>query len=94
MSKKKTGTFKKEGSPMRKKTTPATQVHKKKKGAGSYDRKTDNPKKETFDESSALADFVDAVLEKNYADAYKYLNSVVESKLQARIAKEYQLPLF
>lgn len=94
MSKKKTGVFKKDGSPMRKKTSPATQVHKKKKGSGSYDRKKDDAKKETFDESKALSDFVDCIMEKNYADGYKYLSSVVESKLQARIAQEYQLPLF
>lgn len=94
MSKKKTGVFKKDGSPMRKKTSPATQVHKKKKGSGSYDRKEDDTKKETFNESEALANFANAIEEKNYADAYKYLSSVVESKLQARIVTEYQLPLF
>ncbi len=94
MSKKKTGVFKKDGSPMRKQTSPPTQVHKKEKGAGSYDRKKEKAKKETFDESKVISDFIDAIMEKNYADAYKYLNSVVESKLEARIANEYHLPLF
>lgn len=94
MSKKKTGVFKKKGSPMRKKTTPATQVHKKDKGAGSYDRKKDKEEKETFDESLDIGLFVDAIMEKKYADAYKYLSTVVESKLQAKIANEISTPLF
>jgi hypothetical protein len=91
MSKKKTGTFTKKGSPERRKTAPPTQVHKKGKGAGSYDRKKE---KDTFDESTEIGNFVEAIMEKNYAEAYKYLSSVVESKLQARIAKEVSTPLF
>lgn len=95
MSKKKTGVFKKKASPMRGKMPPPSQVHKKEKGAGSYDRKKDKKEdKETFDESAELGLFVDAILEKNYAEAYKYLSSVVDSKLQARIAQEVSTPLF
>lgn len=85
----------KKASPMRKKSAPPTQVHKKEKGAGSYDRKKDKKEdKETFDESVELGLFVDAILEKNYAQAYKYLSSVVDSKLQAKIAQEVSTPLF
>lgn len=92
MGKKKTGTFtKKSKSPERRKTAPPTQVHKKDKGKGSYDRKKD---KETIKESDEISNFVDAIMEKNYAEAYKYLSNVVESKLQAKIAKEISTPLF
>lgn len=91
MSKKKTGTFTKKGSPERRKTAPPSQVHKKKKGAGSYDRKE---KVEPIKEQLEIRKFIDCVLEKNYAEAYKYLNDVVESKLQTRIEQELSTPLF
>ncbi len=95
MGKRKTGTFIKKGkSPERRKTAPPTQVHKKKKGAGSHDRKKDKKETEILDESLEISLFVDAIMEKNYADAYKYLSNVVESKLQAKIAQEISTPLF
>lgn len=91
MSKKKTGVFTKKGSPERRKTAPPTQVHKKKKGSGSYDRKKEE---KPIEESDNIVLFINAILEKNYSEAYKYLNCVVESKLEARIEKELSTPLF
>ena len=69
----------------RKKSAPATQVHKSKK---TYDRK------ETFEENMDIANFVEAIFEKKYAQASKYLNSAVESKLQEMIQQELNTPLF
>lgn len=81
--------FSKKAPNKRKKTAPPTQVQKSKKGKGSYSRKN----KETIEESSILS-FIDSILEKNYDDASKYLTSILNSKLQARIEKELATPLF
>lgn len=95
MAKKKTGVFTKKGSPERRKTAPPTQVHKKKKGSGSYDRKDDKKyKEEPITEEHALSLFVDCIMEKNYADAYKYLSRVVDAKLADKIEQEISTPLF
>ena len=75
----------------RKKTAPATQVQKTKKGKGSYSRKKKDD--ETLTESPIL-NFIDCILEKKYDDASKYLTSILNSKLQARIEKELDTPLF
>ena len=89
---KKTGkaVFKKDGPTPRKKTAPASQVQKTKKGKGSYARNKDK----TTVEESAISSFIDCVLEKNYDDASKYLTSILNSKLQARIENELATPLF
>lgn len=42
----------------------------------------------------AMTSFIDCVLEKNYDDASKYLTSILNSKLQARIENELATPLF
>lgn len=81
--------FTKEAPKDRKKTAPATQVQKPKKGKGSYNRKS----KDVVQESNILS-FIDCVLEKNYNDASKYLTSILNSKLQERIEKELATPLF
>lgn len=81
--------FSKKAPKKREKTAPPTQVQKSKKGKGSYSRKN----KETVEESSILS-FIDSILEKNYDDASKYLTSILNSKLQARIEKELATPLF
>jgi hypothetical protein len=75
----------------RKKTAPPTQVQKSKKGKGSYSRKKKDD--ETLTESTIL-NFIDCILEKKYDDASKYLTSILNSKLQARIEKELDTPLF
>ena len=69
----------------RKKSAPAVQVHKSKK---KYDRK------EPIEETSDIAKFVECVIQKKYADATKYLQREVESKIQGLIAKEINTPLF
>lgn len=74
----------------RKKSAPPAQVHKKKKGAGSYTRN----KKEQIEENNKISLFIDAILEKRYNDADKYLKGVVEDKLQRRIQEELATPLF
>jgi hypothetical protein len=90
---KKTGKVElaKEAPKSRKKTAPPTQVQKSKKGKGSFTRKSKNSK--TIEESS-ISLFIDSILEKNYDDASKYLTSILNSKLQARIEKELANPLF
>lgn len=70
----------------RKKFAPATKVDKSKKD---YDRK-----KETFDESTNIAELVDAVITKNYAKANLHLKQAVESKISEKIQQELNTPLF
>jgi hypothetical protein len=87
---KKTGkaTIKGPNVKERKKFAPATKVESPKKGKGSYDRK------ETFGENTNIANFIDAIFTKNYADADKYIKQAVESKLQLKIEQELTTPLF
>lgn len=74
----------------RKKSAPASQTHKKKKGKGSYMR----AKKQKIEENNKISDFVDAIIEKRYNDADKYLKDVVEYKLQVKIAELHNTPMF
>lgn len=74
----------------RKKSAPASQTHKKKKGKGSYMR----AKKQKIEENNKISDFVDAIIEKRYNDADKYLKDVVEHKLQVKIAELHNTPMF
>ncbi len=43
---------------------------------------------------NTISKFIDSVLHKNYAQANKYLKDVVELKLQQKIAREINNPLF
>lgn len=70
----------------RKKFAPPTKVEKSKKV---YDRK-----KETFDESTNIAEFIEAVLLKNYAKANQCLKQAVEAKLAEKIQSQLNTPLF
>ena len=90
VAKKGKAVFAKKAPTPRKKTAPASQVQKTKKGKGSYTRNKDK----TTVEESAISSFIDCVLEKNYDDASKYLTSILNSKLQARIENELATPLF
>jgi hypothetical protein len=90
VAKKGKAKFTKKAPTPRKKTAPASQVQKTKKGKGSYARNKDK----TTVEESAISSFIDCVLEKNYDDASKYLTSILNSKLQARIENELATPLF
>ena len=72
----------------RKKFAPPTKVEKSKKGKGSYDRK------ETFDESTNIQDFVEAIISKNYSKANQHLKQAVEAKLAEKIKAELNTPLF
>lgn len=90
VAKKGKAEFTKKAPKDRKKTAPPSQVQKTKKGKGSYARNKDK----TTVEESAISSFIDCVLEKNYDDASKYLTSILNSKLQARIENELATPLF
>jgi len=70
----------------RKKFAPPTKVQKSKK---SYDRK-----KETFDESTNISNFIEAVLTKKYSEANKYLKQAVEAKMAEKIKAQLNTPLF
>jgi hypothetical protein len=45
-------------------------------------------------ENNNISMLIDAILEKRYSDADKYLKDVVEGKLQRRIQEELTTPLF
>jgi len=53
-------------------------------------------KKKVMKESSSIstADFVSAVLSKNYAVAHKYLQGIIESKIEQRITTALEQSLF
>ena len=72
----------------RKKSAPATQVHKDKK---KYDRKK---KDDTVQENMDIVNFINCLLTKKYASANKYLNNAVELKIQKHIEAELETPLF
>lgn len=74
----------------RKKSAPASKKHKKKKGKGSFVR----DKEQKIEENNKISMFVDAIIEKRYNDADKYLQAVVEHKLQVRIAELHNSPMF
>lgn len=47
-----------------------------------------------FETKAELAKFTLAILEKNYAEADKYLHNILSKKLGKRIRDEYQKPIF
>jgi len=75
----------------RKKFAPATKVEEPKKGKGSYNRKS---KTEEITENSDIINFIECIMQKNYASANKYLDNAVESKILKRIESELETPLF
>jgi len=91
-------TFKVKAAKTRKKSAPPTQVHRKKKGKGSYNRKTSveqlNNDKGVFSENQEISLFIKCILEKKYNDANKYLTGILNAKMQARIEDELNTPLF
>jgi hypothetical protein len=95
-------TFKVKAAKTRKKSAPPTQVHDKKKGKGSYNRKAKNKTsveqlnddKGVFSEDQEISLFIKCILEKKYNDANKYLTGILNSKMQARISDELNTPLF
>ncbi len=74
----------------RKRFAPTNQVHKPKKGKGSYDRN----KAKQVNESQDISKFIEALITKNYSDANKYLKQAVNSKIEKKIEKELNTPLF
>lgn len=52
------------------------------------------PKKEQVSESTKIHKFIDDVMSKNYSSANKYLKSVILDKIQEKIQKEINKPLF
>ena len=51
-------------------------------------------KEETVSESTGIKQFINAISSKNYAQANKYLQGVIEVKLQQRISASLNEPLF
>ena len=80
----------------RKVFAPATKKEKAKKGKGSYNRsKTSEEDEETpIKENAMIADMVEAIINKNYSDAHKYLTQAVETKLQTKIEAQIDTPIF
>ena len=95
-------TFKVKAAKTRKKSAPPTQVHAKKKGKGSYNRKSKNKNsveqlnddKGVFGENQQISLFIKCILEKKYNDANKYLTGILNAKMQSRIEDELNTPLF
>ena len=58
--------------------------------------KSNKAKKKVMKESASIstADFVSAVLSKNYAVAHKYLQGIIESKIEQRITTALEQSLF
>lgn len=52
------------------------------------------PKKKKLNESTSIHKFIESIISKNYNTANKYLKSVIEDKLEKRIQKEINTPLF
>lgn len=50
--------------------------------------------KNVVSEKSNIANFIAAISSKKYAQAHKYLQAVIEQKLQARISNSLNKPLF
>ena len=51
-------------------------------------------KEEQIDENSMITSFINRIFEKNYNAANKYLTDILNSKIQKRIEKEIETPLF
>jgi hypothetical protein len=64
--------------------------YKKKGTKMKGDKKVNN----CIKESEMIEDFIQAVIEKRYADAHKFMEEAVASKIQNRIAGEFNTPLF
>lgn len=64
----------------------------KTKGKGNpFAKKEDE---EMVSESSGIVKFINAISSKNYAQANKYLKGIIESKLENKITKSLNEPLF
>lgn len=46
------------------------------------------------EQKAHISSMIDCILEKNYGRAHKYLEKVIESKIQQKISDELQKPLF
>lgn len=64
--------------------------YKKKGTKMKGDKKVNNCVKE----NTIIADFVEAVIEKRYADAHQFMNDAIALKIQNKIAQELNTPLF
>lgn len=51
-------------------------------------------KEEKIDENAMITSFINRIFEKNYNAANKYLTDILNSKIQQRIEKEIETPLF
>lgn len=51
-------------------------------------------KTEKINENSMITSFINCIFEKNYNAANKYLTDILNSKIQQRIEKEIETPLF
>ena len=85
----------------RKHFAPATKKDKPKKGKGAYNRKNaleqdafEQDEQLVVKEETNISAMIDNIMQKNYADAYKYLKDTVTLKIQERISKEIDTPLF
>jgi stalled ribosome alternative rescue factor ArfA len=45
-------------------------------------------------ENTTIVKMLDSIFEKNYADAHKYLKDAINLKIQQRISKEIDTPIF
>lgn len=55
---------------------------------------SEGKEKLTSETKQDISKFISAVSDKNYADAHKYLQGVVEDKVLTRITKATDKPLF
>lgn len=74
----------------RKHFAPKSKKHSPKSGKGSYKRSQGD----VVEESNNISAFVEAVFEKRYSDADKYLKTLVENKLRRSIQKELTTTIF
>jgi hypothetical protein len=72
----------------RKHFAPPTRPHK---GNG-YDRKKE--KKVDLQESASAIKFIEAIMTKNHAEAHSYLKNMINQKIQQKISREIEKPLF
>lgn len=71
----------------RKAFAPATKVESPKKGKGSYNRSK-------ITESKDIVKFIECLMVNDFATADKYIHRAMEAKLQDKIQKELNTPLF
>lgn len=72
----------------RKHMPPPTRKHKDKKNGYVREKKVD------IQESASIIRFIEAIMTENHADAHKYLRDTINQKIQQRISKEIEKPLF